>query len=128
MILQRSLRKFSAIAAMLALVLQALWPVLSQAAPRERTELVPLCAVDGTIHLLELKLGETPLEKRAAHQGEHCKLCVFGGDRLAALPLPVVVALRVDLPAAMPSVAPATLLPDSFSHPPAQPRAPPRVL
>ncbi|MGQ0512080.1 MAG: DUF2946 family protein [Betaproteobacteria bacterium] len=128
MILQRSLRKGAAIAAMLALVLQALWPLVSQAASRERTELVPLCTVDGITHFLELKLGKTPLEKRTALHGEHCKLCVFGADRLAVLPPPVAVALLVDLPAAMPSVASATLLPDSFSHPPAQPRAPPAGL
>jgi len=128
MILQRSLRKGAAITAMLALVLQALWPLVSQAAPRERTELVPLCTVDGVTHFLELKLGKSPLEKRTALHGDHCKLCVFGADRLAALPpaeSPALVVATVDLRPADPQFAPATAF---YSHPPAQPRAPPAVL
>lgn len=128
MILQRSLRKCAALAALLALVLQSLWPLLSHAAPRERTELVPLCTVDGVAHFLELKLGKSPLEKQAAHHGEHCKLCVFGADRLAALPpadIPALVVANVDLRPADPGFPPATA---RCSHPPAQPRAPPAVL
>ena len=128
MILQRSLRKSAAIAAMLALVLQALWPLVSQAAPRERSELVPLCTIDGVTHFLELKLGKTPLEKRTALHGDHCKLCVFGADRLVALPPSSMAALVVEQPESRPLAASTTRLPESFSHPPAQPRAPPAVL
>jgi len=128
MILQRSLRKSAAIAAMLALVLQALWPLVSQAAPRERSELVPLCTVDGVTHFLELKLGKSPLEKRTAHHGDHCKLCVFGADRLVALPPSSAAALVVEQPESRPWMASTTPVPESFSHPPAQPRAPPAVL
>jgi hypothetical protein len=65
-----------------AVLLQALWPLLSHARPKDPTLQVPLCSVDGALHVLEIRIGKsTPLDKRAAAHGEHCKLCVFGDGK-----------------------------------------------
>jgi Protein of unknown function (DUF2946) len=69
--------------AILAMALQATWPLLANAKPRS-VALVPLCTVDGVTHYLELATGKTPLEDSLAHS-EHCPLCFAGaGVSLAA--------------------------------------------
>ena len=70
--------------AILAMALNALWPLLSQAKPRSVT-LVPVCTVGGETHYLELPAGKTPLEQKTGTQGEHCSYCT-----LSALPAPLV--------------------------------------
>lgn len=128
MILHRSLRKSAAVAAMLALVLQAWWPLVSQAAQRERSERVALCTVQDGTQFLEIRLGQTPLEKRTALHGEHCKLCVSGADRLVALPPSSVAAPLVVQAGSRPSALSTAPRSGFLSHPPAQPRAPPADL
>ncbi len=88
MMLRRSLRRLAALAALLALTLQALWPLLSHARPSDRSLLVPVCTVDGTTHYLEIKSGETPLDERSAQHGEHCKFCVLGDGKDVVLLAP----------------------------------------
>ena len=62
--------------AVLAIALQAAWPLLVSASPRS-VALVPLCTVDGVTHFLEVPTGKTP----AGHShGDHCAFC-FVGDR-----------------------------------------------
>jgi hypothetical protein len=91
--LRRSVRRLAAIGAMLAIALQALWPLVSHAQPKGRTLFAPLCTVDGATHLFEIKAGKsTPLEERSAQHGEHCKLCVFGSDRDAVQQARIVAA------------------------------------
>lgn len=68
-----------------AVLLQALWPVLSHARPKNQPLLASICTVDGVTHLLEIKTGKAPLDERAAKHGEHCKLCVFGDAKDAAV-------------------------------------------
>lgn len=112
--------------AAIAVMLQALWPLVSHARPQDPTHLVPLCTVEGVTHYLELKAGKSPseLERRTASHGEHCKLCVLGEDRAVALPHPVVPALHVSsFEAPRPAVDFPAL--ESLPHFPAQPRAPP---
>ena len=45
--------------AILAITLQAAWPVLANAKPSGVT-LVPLCTVDGVTHYLEVPTGKAP--------------------------------------------------------------------
>lgn len=119
-------RRMAALAAMLAIALQALWPLLAQARPAELSLLAPLCTIDGVTHYLEIKAGKsTPLDERSAQHGEHCKLCVFGDGKAVAAPAPDASAFlrlrRADEPVAPPALA-------SYQPPhllPAQPRAPP---
>jgi hypothetical protein len=70
-------RSFASWLAILAMALNALWPLLSQAKPRSVT-LVPLCTVGGETHYLELPAGKSPLEQRSAAHGEHCSYCTLG--------------------------------------------------
>lgn len=70
--------------AILAMALNALWPLIAQAKPRSVT-LVPICTVAGETHYLELPAGKTPLEQKTVSQGEHCSYCT-----LSALPAPLV--------------------------------------
>ncbi|MGE5641105.1 MAG: DUF2946 family protein, partial [Clostridia bacterium] len=71
--------------AALALALQAFWPLIAQARPRNIT-LVPLCTVDGVTHYVEVPGGQTPAEERTAKHGDHCAFCLFGSDRVIAAP------------------------------------------
>jgi hypothetical protein len=68
--------------AVLALALQALWPLLAQAKPKNAI-LVPVCTVQGVTHYIELPSNGTPVEERAASQHDHCSFCSFGGERAA---------------------------------------------
>jgi hypothetical protein len=81
-------RKLGSWLAVLALALQASWPLLAAAKPRTVT-LVPLCTVDGVTHYLEVPTGDTPAG--AAHQ--HCSFCFLGGAAAPShrpLPTPAV--------------------------------------
>jgi len=79
-----------------AVLLQALWPLLSHARPKDMSLQVPVCTIDGVTHFLEIKTGKTPLEERTSSHGEHCKLCVFGdGKQLLNAVADPVVAPRV---------------------------------
>lgn len=116
-------RNLAAWAAILAMALQALWPLIAQARPRSAT-LVPLCTVDGVTHYYELKDADTPLEKRSATHHDHCAFCSFDNGRTAALrsaPVFSPPSFTFDAPAErqLVSVVP------SPHHPPARPRAPP---
>ncbi|HEX2566254.1 MAG TPA: DUF2946 family protein [Burkholderiales bacterium] len=78
-------RRFAAWAAILAMALQALWPLIAQAKPRSVT-LVPVCTVAGVTHYYEVRAGDSPLEQRTASNHEHCAYCSLDGGRLVVLP------------------------------------------
>jgi hypothetical protein len=123
MMLHRSLRRSAAIAAAFAILLQALWPLLSHARPTDQLLLAPICAIDGVVHSLEIKTGRTPLEERSASHGEHCKLCVFGDGKAA---LNAVVDLDSSFRVASHKVVtPQRSFPKQLRLPSAHPRAPP---
>jgi hypothetical protein len=84
--MMRRRRSSAAYLAILAMALQALWPLLAQAKPRS-VVLVPLCTVEGVTHYLELPAGKTPAEQHSSAQHEHCSFCSFSGDRLALPPV-----------------------------------------
>lgn len=116
--------RVAALLAMFAMALSALWPLISQAKPRVPGTQVPVCTIEGITHYVELPAPDTPVEQRSSSHHEHCKMCVFGAERLAALP---AVASPIEPGAGREAVQPsiqASKSPSSF-HPPAQPRAPP---
>ncbi len=119
--------RLAAFTAILAIALQALWPLVAQAKPRIPGELVPICTVAGVTHYLELPAGKFPLDERSSTHHEHCTLCVFGTDRSAVLPhapLPPVVAGDACDRAVAHSQSSSLQSP---SHAPALPRAPPAL-
>jgi hypothetical protein len=120
-------RRFVALAAVLAISLQAFWPLIAQAQPRAAGELVPVCTVNGITHYIELPVGKTPLEQRSSSHGEHCKLCVSGSERGVAL-----LSLNVAVYSSAKEISEEKFekvrpLLESRARPPAQPRAPPAV-
>jgi hypothetical protein len=120
------MKRFAALAAVFAVTLQALWPLLSHARPKNESLLAPVCTVDGVTHYLDLKTGKTPLDERSAQHGEHCKMCVFGDGKEVALVAPDFLPFLFKNYSKQNSETPkasfhqATLLP-------AHPRAPPAI-
>lgn len=76
MTFSRFFRRPAAFAALLAIALQALWPLIAQARPSDSIS-VPVCSVDGARHEIQLPVGKNQGDKGA----EHCKLCVLGTDK-----------------------------------------------
>jgi hypothetical protein len=120
-------RRLTAWLAIVALALHALWPLLAHAKPASATHLVPVCTIEGVTHYVELAGGGPPADERSSSYHEHCKLCVFGADRHAAISPAPVPPLRIGV-AAYCAAAPAAAV-DVVFHcsPPAQPRAPPAL-
>ena len=116
--------RVAALLAMFAMALSALWPLVSQAKPRVPGAQVPVCTIEGITHYVELPATETPVEQRSSAHHDHCKMCVFGAERLAAVP---VVAAQIEPGAGREAAQPWFQAAQSVSssHTPAQPRAPP---
>ena len=90
------MRRFGRWLAILAITLNAAWPLLANARPKS-VHLVPLCTVEGITHYLEVPGGSSPLDKSADSHHDHCAFCFLGagGPLLsshAELRLPVAVA------------------------------------
>jgi hypothetical protein len=81
----RRQNRLAAWIAVLAMALNALWPLIAQAKPRS-VALVPVCTVQGVTHYIELPGGNSPLDQKSSAQHEHCSYCSFGGERVALLP------------------------------------------
>jgi hypothetical protein len=110
--------------AVVAMALQALWPLLAQAKPSSSV-LVPVCTVQGVTHYIELPSGKTPAEEQAAAHHEHCAFCSFGAERVALSPfLQSIIATGIG--EAQPLHVDACEL-RSEKSPSARPRAPPAV-
>jgi hypothetical protein len=110
--------------AVLAMALNALWPLIAQAKPSS-VILVPVCTVQGVTHYIELPGGHSPLEQKSSAQHEHCSYCSFGGER-AALPPLLRSIISTTVAEAPPSHVDATELRSERSSN-ARPRAPPAV-
>ena len=67
--------------AVLAITLNAAWPLLANARPKS-VHLVPLCTVEGITHYVEVPGGTTPLDKSADSHHEHCSFCFLGASAL----------------------------------------------
>jgi len=115
----------AAYVAILAIALQALWPLLAQAKPKN-VVLVPVCTVQGVTHYIELPSGNgAPIEQHAASQHDHCSFCSFGGDRAAlASFLSPVVSARIEETAPRHIAVSELRSEKPYS---ARPRAPPAV-
>jgi hypothetical protein len=113
-----TLRRFAALAAAFGIALQALWPLIAQARPKDSVS-VPICSADGVRHSIELPLGRTQ------DGSKHCKLCVLGADK------PVV--LKSDLLFLSPERESESFLLENRTTPKsstlftARPRAPPQA-
>jgi hypothetical protein len=118
--------RFASVLAMLAMALQAFWPLLAQAQRKDPTLYAPVCSVQGDGTMVDLSGGKLPADDGAGKHQKHCKLCVGCNDRgqvLVSAPADAFrsPALVAEKPAAIPAAAVL-----STSATPAQPRAPPR--
>jgi len=109
-----------------AVLLQALWPLLSHARPNDPVLQVALCTVGGAAHVQDIKIGKsTPLDERAASHGDHCKLCTVGDGKIvldSAVDPVFPLVFRGDR-----IVTPQSSFPNEPPRLPVQPRAPPAV-
>src|SRR5947207_11869783 len=96
-------RKLGTWLAILAIALQAAWPLLAAAKPRG-VALVPLCTVEGVTHYVEVPTGKTPLDESASTHHEHCAFCTLGAAGLS----PSHPDLPISLDAAAERIAPST--------------------
>jgi len=107
--------------AIVAIALQAAWPLLAAAKPRS-VALVPLCTVDGVTHYLEVPTGKTPLD--SVHH-EHCAFCFLGQLSAASSKRPIGLccdACTERAPAAdSPSLAQPSLITQDARAPPLLP-------
>jgi hypothetical protein len=120
-------KRFAAWIAAFAVILQALWPLLSHARPKDPSLLAPVCSIDGIVHDVELKAGSAPLGNGKALHDEHCKLCVFGGGNSAGIAGSNAAVLAVADCRDSQAVSRPAPLSEPAGHPPAQPRAPPEI-
>jgi hypothetical protein len=118
----RNLRS-GTVAAVLAVLLNALWPLLAHAKPADSL-LVPVCTLGGETHYIEMERGDSPLDQRSQAQHEHCKLCVFAAERASLPPMQFPVLTVALLPDAGPVARTAVFSP-APSIRPARSRAPP---
>jgi len=110
--------------AVVAMVLQALWPLVAQAKPRSSV-LVPVCTVQGITHYIELPGGKSPVEEQSEAHHQHCSFCTFGGERVTLSPfLQSIISARLE-EAQPPQVDACELGSERSSN--ARPRAPPAV-
>src|SRR5215471_118383 len=115
-------RRLAAWLALLAIALQAFWPLLAQAKPKN-VVLVPVCTVQGVTHYVELPKSGVPVERRAASQHDHCSFCASGGERAAlASAFPVLKFMDVS---STPFFAREEIAVENHSVSAARPRAPP---
>jgi hypothetical protein len=121
----RSCLRNAGLAAILAVLLNALWPLLAHAKPANSL-LVPVCTLGGETHYIEMERGDSPLDKRSQAQHEHCKLCVFAAERASLPPMQFPVLTVALLPDGGP-VAQAEVFSPAPSIRPARSRAPPAV-
>ena len=110
---------------MLAVLLNALWPLLAHARPADSLT-VPVCTVGGETHYIEIGRGDSPLDQRSNAQHDHCKLCVFSAERplLAPAAAPVLSLQATSTAVVAP---PGTPVPPSVFLSTARPRAPPAI-
>ena len=73
------MRRLATWLAILAMALQALWPLIAKARP---ATLVPVCTVGGVTHYVDVPDGRSPADE----QHQHCAFC-FVGAALAARPV-----------------------------------------
>ena len=115
-------RKLGTWLAILAITLQAAWPLLAAAKPRS-VALVPLCTVDGVTHYLEVPAGKTPLDESAkTHGGDHCAFCFLGAAGAVSSHVDFELALDVRGQRIAPSADLSRLSQDRNLH---RARAPP---
>ena len=122
MLLKQSTRRFGSWLAILAMALNALWPLLAQAKPGDSGLLVEICTSTGMKWFPDDGGGQYPAQKNLV---PHCAFCSLGAGRAPLPSSPVIAPMQVSsIVAVIERRESALVLSQSF-FPPALPRAPP---
>lgn len=119
----RLLKRLTGWLAILAMSLNALWPLIANARPVSAGEITEICTANG---MIRVAVGDGTTHSPDLLLAPHCSFCTFSADRAVAPPPPVVALI---VPAFEPTVfrprSVEAVVPESHSQPPAPPRAPP---
>jgi hypothetical protein len=119
-------RRISAWVAILAMTLNALWPVIAQAKPGPSPTLQEVCTSAG-LQKIAVDGGQPADHSAGGKASPHCAFCSLGAVQLAILPaIQVGIAQVLEVRDSLP-VHSQTTLPEPFVLSPAQPRAPPSL-
>ena len=124
MLRKKSHIRFTSWLAILAMALNALWPLLANAKPTGFSPLTEICTAQG-VKSIAGEPGRSSDDSGAKHLQPHCPLCSFGTDKVSA---PPSAPLHIDSAAASIGVSFSALQsaePRSDIRTPAHPRAPP---
>lgn len=122
--MNRLRHRYSTWIAILAMTLNALWPMLAQAKPGPAPTLHEVCTASG-MQIVSVS-GEMPADQQStAKASPHCAFCSLGTDLLAIPPADQSCIARITFVRDSVPATEDSPLPDSESSSPALPRAPP---
>jgi hypothetical protein len=116
--------RFTAWLAILAMALNALWPLIANAKPAGVSSLFEVCTSQG-IKSVAGDSSQAPEESGSKHLQPHCPLCSFGTDKVSAPPSAPLYFEPAAITGCGPSAEVRSALPRSDLRSPAHPRAPP---
>ena len=122
--MNRLRHRYSTWIAILAMTLNALWPMLAQAKPGSAPTLHEVCTASG-MQIVSVQ-GDLPADQQSsAKASPHCAFCSLGTDLLAIPPADQSCIARITLIRDAVSATQHSPVPQSDSRSPALPRAPP---
>ena len=122
--MNRLRHRYSTWIAILAMTLNALWPMLAQAKPGPAPTLHEVCTASGMQSVAVP--GDVPADQQSsAKASPHCAFCSLDTDLLAIPPADQSCIARITLIRVAVTATRDSPVPDSDSRSPALPRAPP---
>jgi hypothetical protein len=122
MLLQQSTRRFGSWLAILAMALNALWPLLVHAKPWDSGLLIEICTSTGMKWSPADGGGQYPAQKNLV---PHCAFCSLGAGRAPLPSSPTIAPMQVSSMVAVIERRESALVLSQSFFPPALPRAPP---
>ncbi len=116
-------RRLAWIAA-LAMMLNALWPVIAQAKPGPAPTLQEVCTSAG-LQKIAVDASAPVDHSSGGKASPHCAFCSFGNDQVALPSARIVAVVHADVAAQPIPIVRVVPLPEPPSRSSAQPRAPP---
>ena len=115
--------RFTVWLAILAMALNALWPLIANAKPSGVESLFEICTTQG----LKAVAGDASSQgdEGAKHLQPHCPLCSHGLDKAIALPSSLPSMAKLAVVGSAIAIAPESRSFDAPRFNPARPRAPP---
>src|SRR5487761_2753933 len=115
MLLKQSTRRFGSWLAILAMALNALWPLLAQAKPGDSGLLIEICTSTGMTWMAAGGAEQHPAQKNLL---PHCAFCSLGAGRAPLPSSPAVVPMPVSrVVAIIERREPALVVSQSFFSP-----------